>query len=331
MLCARYQITESSQRGEARRAAAAQAQSLGFDEETVGRVALVVSELAGNLVRHVPGGGQLLLRSVQRGDFVSIEVVAIDRGPGLVDHQQALRDGFSTSGTPGTGLGAVGRLSDQFDLHTAPGVGTVIVSRIWRDAQPADPQVAVGAVCATMIGERVPGDAVSVVDHNGRTRVLVADGLGHGVDAEAAAAKAVDVFEHNHLTTTIGELLDTIHRALRATRGAAVSIAEIDPSGQSLQYVGIGNVSGTIHSRDGVRSLVSHNGIVGHTIRRTQEFSYELPAGSVVVLHSDGLKSRWTFDSYAGLLRRDPTVVAAVLFRDFERGRDDATALVART
>jgi serine phosphatase RsbU (regulator of sigma subunit) len=172
---------------------------------------------------------------------------------------------------------------------------------------------------------------VSVVDHNGRTRVLVADGLGHGVDAEAAAAKAVDVFEHNHLTTTIGELLDTIHRALRATRGAAVSIAEIDPSAQSLQYVGIGNVSGTIHSRDGVRSLVSHNGIVGHTIRRTQEFSYELPAGSVVVLHSDGLKSRWTFDSYAGLLRRDPTVVAAVLFRDFERGRDDATALVART
>jgi anti-sigma regulatory factor (Ser/Thr protein kinase) len=331
MIYARYRISESSQRGEARRAAAAQANSLGFDEETVGRVALVVSELAGNLVTHVPGGGELLVRSAQRGDSVSIEVVAIDRGPGLGDHNQALRDGFSTSGTPGTGLGAVGRLSDQFDLHTAPGVGTVIVSRIWRDAQPAEPKVAVGAVCATMVGERVPGDALSVVDHNGRTRMLVADGLGHGVDAEAAAAKAVDVFEHNHRTTTIGELLDTIDQALRATRGAAVSIAEIDPSAHSLQYVGIGNVSGTIHSRDGVRSLVSHNGIVGHAIRRIQEFSYELPAGAVVVLHSDGLKSRWTFDSYAGLLRRDPTVVAAVLFRDFERGRDDATALVART
>lgn len=49
------------------------------------------------------------------------------------------------------------------------------------------------------------------------------------------------------------------------------------------------------------------------------------------MLHSDGLKSRWTLGSYAGLLRRDPTIVAGVLFRDFERGRADATALVAKT
>jgi hypothetical protein len=109
-----------------------------------------------------------------------------------------------------------------------------------------------------------------------------------------------------------------------------VSIAEIDPDRHSLQYVGIGNISGTIRSRDGVRNLVSHNGIVGHTIRRIQEFSYELPGGSLVILHSDGLKSRWTLDGYAGLTRRDPTLIAAVLFRDFQRGRDDATAMVAR-
>src|SRR5690349_18580242 len=105
MLCLRFQVAESSQRGEARRAAAANAHSLGFDEEDAGRVALVVSELAGNLIKHVPGGGELFLRSVARNGSMAIETVAVDQGPGLADHQQALRDGFSTAGTPGTGLG----------------------------------------------------------------------------------------------------------------------------------------------------------------------------------------------------------------------------------
>jgi anti-sigma regulatory factor (Ser/Thr protein kinase) len=329
MLCARFRIDESSQRGEARRAAAGQAQALGFDEEAAGRLAVVVSELAGNLLKHVPGGGDLLLRSVQRLDSLSIEVVAVDRGPGLGDHQQAFRDGFSTAGSSGTGLGAVARLSDAFDLYSSPEGGTVIVSRIWRGDRPRDPAVAVGAVCAAMLGERVAGDAWSVVDLSGRTRILVADGLGHGVDAEAAASKAVEVFESDQ-RTTVGQLLESIHRALRPTRGAAVSIVEIDPGKRSVVYVGIGNISGTILGRHSTRNLVSHNGIVGHAVRRIQEFSYELPADALVVLHSDGLKSRWTLNGYPGLLRRDPTVVAGVLFRDFERGRDDVTALVAR-
>ena len=330
MLCARFQVSENSQRGEARRTAVAEAHSLGFDEETAGRIALVVSELAGNLVKHVPGGGELLLRSVRRDGTIAIETVAIDQGPGLGDHERALRDGFSTAGTAGTGLGAVARLSDRFDLYSSAQHGTAIVSRIWRGEPPGAPTVAVGALCATMLGERVPGDACSVVDLSGRTRVLLADGLGHGPEAEVAAAKAVAVFEEDH-RTTIGELLDDIHRALRPTRGAAVAIAEIDPDRRTLQYVGIGNISATIQSRDNVRNLVSHNGIVGHTIRRIQEFSYEFPPGSLAVLHSDGIKTRWTLDSYAGLTRRDPTLVAAVLFRDFQRGRDDATAVVART
>ncbi|MGZ4181033.1 MAG: SpoIIE family protein phosphatase [Solirubrobacteraceae bacterium] len=330
MLCARFQVSENSQRGEARRAAVAQAHALGFDEEAAGRIALVVSELAGNLVKHVPGGGELFLRSVPRNGALAIEIVTVDQGPGLGDGQRALRDGFSTAGSSGTGLGAVARLSDRFDLYSSPRQGTAIVSRIWRGDPPGEPTVAVGAVCATMLGERVPGDACSVVDLAGRTRILLADGLGHGAEAEVAASKAVAVFEEDH-GTTIGVLLDNIHRALRPTRGAAVSIAEIDPDRHSLQYVGIGNISAMIQSRDNVRNLVSHNGIVGHAIRRIQEFSYEFPAGSLAVLYSDGLKSRLTLDGYAGLTRRDPTLVAAVLFRDYQRGRDDATAVVART
>jgi anti-sigma regulatory factor (Ser/Thr protein kinase) len=295
----------------------------------MGRVAVVVSELSGNLLKHVPGGGDLLVRSVQRGGAVSIDVVAVDRGPGLGDRHRALRDGYSTAGSAGTGLGAVARMSDAFDLYTSPESGTIVVSHIWRDEPPAEPTIAVGGVCVAKDGERVAGDAYAVIDLDARVRILVADGLGHGPDAETAAAKAVRTFEQDK-SSGLAQVLETIHRALRSTRGAAVAIAEIDPSPRRLQYVGIGNISGAILGRDGTRNLVSHNGIVGHTIRRIQEVSYELPAGAVTVLHSDGLKSRWSLDGFPGLLQRDPTLVAGVLLGDFERGRDDATAVVAR-
>ena len=329
MGCSRLRVSESSQRGEARRVAQAQARALGFDEACVGRLAVVVSELAGNLLKHVPGGGELFVGSVQRGGAVAIDVVAVDRGPGISDPQQALRDGYSTAGSAGTGLGAVARLSDAFDLFTSPGHGTIIVSHIWRDGRPADPPIAVGGICVAKDGERVAGDAYAVADLGAQARILVADGLGHGPDAEAAAAKAVRIFEQENSGALV-EMLETIHRALRSTRGAAVAIAEIDPSRRRLRYVGIGNISGAILGRESTRNLVSHNGIVGHAIRRMQEFSYELPAGTLTVLHSDGLKSRWSLDGYPGLAQRDPTVVAGVLLRDFERGRDDATAVVAR-
>jgi serine phosphatase RsbU (regulator of sigma subunit) len=180
-----------------------------------------------------------------------------------------------------------------------------------------------------MVGESVPGDGCAVADFDGKTRIIVADGLGHGVDAHAASAKAIEVFVSER-RTTISELLEDIHLALRSTRGAAVSIAEIDVAVGGLRYVGIGNIAATIQTPSGTRSLVSHNGIVGHTVPRIQEFGYELPAGGLVVLHSDGIRSRWALDAYPGLARRDPTVIAGILFRDFERGRDDATALVAR-
>jgi hypothetical protein len=117
---------------------------------------------------------------------------------------------------------------------------------------------------------------------------------------------------------------------MRSTRGAAVAIAEIDPQRRLLTFAGLGNIAGVLVSSGAVRNLVSHNGTVGHAMRRIQEFTYELPADAAVVLHSDGITSRWSFDAYAGITRRHPAVIASVLYRDFERGRDDATAVVAR-
>ena len=75
--------------------------------------------------------------------------------------------------------------------------------------------------------------------------------------------------------------------------------------------------------------MVSYNGTVGHEVRKIREFTYLWPKGGLLVMHSDGLGTQWRLDRYPGLIARHPSLIAGVLYRDFNRGRDDVTVLVA--
>jgi anti-sigma regulatory factor (Ser/Thr protein kinase) len=323
-------VADPSGVGEARRVATALARRLGFDDAGCGRGALVVTEAAGNMVKHA-GGGEILLRGIERGGVVGLDVLALDRGPGMTDPSRCLGDGFSTAGTPGTGLGAIARQASLLDLYTSPGAGTALLSRIWaRQAPPASGGLLeVGVVHLPRAGEEVCGDGWAVEQQPGRCLILVADGLGHGPQAADAARAAVRIFrEHAGLDPV--EIVRRIHAALRSTRGAAVAVAEVRPDAQELRYVGVGNIAGTVFAEGASRSAVSHNGTAGGEARKIQEFAYPFPKGAVLVMHSDGLATSWRLEQYAGLAARDPGLVAAVLYRDFNRGRDDVTVLAAR-
>jgi anti-sigma regulatory factor (Ser/Thr protein kinase) len=326
----RLRIAEESQVGEGRREAAAIAKGAGFDETQAGKVAIIVTELARNLVRHATGG-ELLLRVVPGADPV-IDLLALDRGPGMANVAHCLRDGYSTAGTPGTGLGAVSRLAGTFDIHSVPGVGTAILARV-RSRPAAEPArqggPAVGAVCLAKAGESVSGDAWATAQRDGRAVFLVTDGLGHGPGAAEASTAAVEAFEQ-HLDEAPEGLLKAIHAALRPTRGAAAAVAEIGADRQTVRFAGVGNIAGAIITGAGERHMVSHNGILGHDVRKFQEFAYPLPADALMVMHSDGLLTQWGFARYPSLRSRDPGLVAGVLYRDFARGRDDVTVLAAR-
>jgi anti-sigma regulatory factor (Ser/Thr protein kinase) len=322
-------VRDSSEVGAARRAAVSAADALGFAETETGRVALVATELATNLVRH-GGGGELLVRQVP--EIGVVELVAIDRGPGMASIERALRDGYSTGGTQGTGLGAVRRLADDWDLFSAPGAGTAVMARVGGRGirgPTADGDLRVAGVSLPAPGETACGDAWAWRLGAGRWMLLVADGLGHGKLAAVAATEAVHVFEA-HPNASVTELLHLAHGALRPTRGAAVAIAEVVPSQGTLSFAGIGNIAGVILTAGTTRSLVSQPGIVGHECRRVQAFSYRWSEESVLVMHSDGLQSRWTLDRYPALAARDPALLAAVLYRDYARGRDDVTVVCAR-
>ncbi len=321
-------VTEVSQVGEARRRAAALAQDLGFPESVRGRLALIVTEAAGNLVKHATAGGEVLVRAVEREGVRGIEVLSLDKAPGMADVGRSMQDGHSTAGSPGTGLGAISRLADDFQIHSAPGLGTALLARLWVRPPPRLP-LEVGVVSLSMPGEEVCGDGWAVRQRAGRSFLLVVDGLGHGFGAAEASRAAVERFRAPSLDSP-AEMIEALHAALRGTRGAAVAAVEIDLEQRRARFAGIGNISGSIHSPDGSQSMVSHHGIVGHQIRKVQEFSYEWPEEALLVLHSDGLTERWSLPAYSGLATRDAALVAGVLYRDFARRTDDATVLVAR-
>lgn len=184
-----------------------------------------------------------------------------------------------------------------------------------------------GAINRPIAGEVVCGDAWSSHLQPGRNLYLMADGLGHWPAANEAAEEAVRVFQSQR-TETPKQILEVIHRALAKTRGAAVAIAEIVPERSVLNFVGSGNIAASIYANGEAHYLVSMNGTPGHTMSTLQQFAYDWKPGSMLLMHSDGISSRWKLDNYPGLVSRHPTLIAGVLFRDFARRRDDATILV---
>ena len=325
----RIEITDHSGIGHARRVASDLGLRAGFDELDTGKLAVVVTEAASNMLKHC-GRGQILLQSLALDAARGIEVLAIDAGRGIPDVGKALRDGYSTRGTPGTGIGAIGRQASQMDLYSRAGEGTVLVARLWRGPAKA-PELAgcLGGVNVCHPAESVSGDSWAADLGRLRSRVMIADGLGHGSGAATAARAAVEVFTA-HPNDSPADLLSRMHAALAATRGAAVAVALVEHDRGLMRFAGLGNVCGMVDNAGVSRSMVSLHGTLGHDARRFQEFSYPWAPGSLLVMHSDGLSSRWNLADSPGLSQRHPSVIAGALYRDHQRGRDDATVVVLR-
>jgi anti-sigma regulatory factor (Ser/Thr protein kinase) len=322
-------VRDSSQASEARRFALHCAMQAGFDDVAAGRFAIVVSEAASNLHKHA-GGGEVIISIVQRENVIGVEMHALDTGCGMNNVQQSMRDGHSTVGTSGTGLGAMLRQADEFDIFSVPGKGTVVWARVWANKTAVNKQseFSIDGISVPVRGESVCGDGwITKVETQG-TLVMVCDGLGHGPQAALATQEAKRIFLQRADRPPAG-LLEDIHRGMRSTRGAAIAIAMLDRRNQRVDYCGVGNIAGAIHGEK-VQFMISHNGTVGHSATKFQNFSYAWPQGATILMHSDGLQSRLGLNGYVGLARRSTALISGLLYRDFKRGRDDATVVAIR-
>jgi anti-sigma regulatory factor (Ser/Thr protein kinase) len=328
---AAFRITDRSNVAEVRRAAGAHARALGWGDTACGETEIVATELATNLMKHAREGVVALASEADGTKGGPLLVVAIDRGPGIADLARSFTDGFSTSGSPGTGLGAIRRLSYRTDVLSAPD-GTVMIAELRnRAAQAAGAgerrPIRVAGFDVPKEGQVVNGDAWSHRWFGQTLAIIVCDGLGHGYEASKAAARAIECF-HTDAWETPKQMLELANEHLRPTRGAAAAVALVDPARRRVRFCGVGNIVAGIVADDHARHLVSHNGILG-TAPRIGEFEYDWPKGATLLMHSDGLSSRWQVARWSGLWLRHPALIAGVAYRDLARGTDDAVVVVA--
>lgn len=323
-------VAQSTDVAQARREAAEMARAAGMDEADRARVALVATELGTNLVKHA-GHGELLFGPDPTTDEPCVEILALDQGPGMRDVDGCMVDGYSTAGTPGTGLGAVRRQATTLDIYSLQGKVTAVHVRIARAraGYVARERTPWAAVSRALAGEHVCGDAFAVREDADGFIALVADGLGHGPFAAEASGAATRIFGRSG-ERDADAIATALHHGLRPTRGAAVGVASVERPLRRVTYSGIGNIAGVLTGGGDTRRMVSNNGTAGHVAARIRGFQYPYARDALLVMHSDGLASTWSLDKFPGLAQRTPALVAGVLYREFGRARDDASILVAR-
>ncbi|MFF8833044.1 SpoIIE family protein phosphatase [Streptomyces sp. NPDC015131] len=287
------------------------------------RAAVLASELAGNVARHAVGGALYIQALPLR---TGVEILAVDRGPGMADLERCLTDGYTTGGTLGSGLGAVRRIADEFAVRTRRGTGTVVSARLGEPgAGPAPGAPGVGAVRVPADGESACGDSWGLDVRGGVRTALVVDGLGHGAPAAEAAELAVRVF-HRDPGLPLPGLLHAMNRALRRSRGAAVGLLRLSEGG--VEHCSVGNVRALLLDRDGARQRFGGQpGVVGWNMPEPRVQRVPAAPGTVAVLHSDGVDASWTGTPTPFLTMLPAPLLAAALVHTHRRSRDDATVL----
>jgi anti-sigma regulatory factor (Ser/Thr protein kinase) len=306
----------------------------GFGQKKIDEIDILVSELTSNLVRHATEG-EILVGIVSDWRGTSLELIGIDSGPGISDPERMMQDGVSTKGTLGHGLGAIRRLSDHFEIYSLRDWGTVLLSRIYRDkeADTGGPQLLLKmrSLIVAKPGELVSGDgSYGCTADDGMFRLLAADGLGHGAEANRAVREAVEAFREFRSDSPM-EILRHLHGVIRKTRGMVAAAVVIDPARKIWKFCGIGNISTRFTGLHMSRSYLSFNGIVGHNIPGSlydQEVSQQ--DYQQITLCSDGIRSRWQQMRLPEIGRQDLIVQAGAIYKDFARRNDDMSIIIGK-
>lgn len=340
------EIKDAAQVGAARRVIHGFASRVGFEENHLAEIDIVVQEIGTNAVSYTANGGWLYF-TTPIGPAPGLELFYWDTGPGIYNLDRALRDGVSTSGGLGAGIGAIRRLTDEFDVYSTVKTtarlslsaqrrtnhGTALLARKWLSAETetAETEQAkrIGAWSRPRPNETMNGDAYFIRTRGHYTLYAVVDGLGHGSGAKEASDVAL-----SSLDEWRGEPLDQViqaaHDALRATRGAVMSVVVIDAEAQSFQYAGVGNVMVRVFDAPERITPLPINGTLGARLGQIRVWTYPWAEGTTCVMASDGVSAAWEMDLYPGLLKRSPQLLAGILMRDYGRTSDDATVLVIR-
>lgn len=304
-----------------------------FTETHTGKIDIIVSEITSNLIKHA-GSGELLFRIYNDDDSATVfEIISIDNGPGIADTARMMRDGVSSAGTLGNGLGAIGRLSEVAQLYSIPGWGTVLyvmVSTRKKAALRKKSALEIRALCVNKPREVVCGDGYRVKATGSDVSILFGDGLGHGPKAKEAMDRASDFFLASATSDPV-EIIQLMHENIRRTRGLVATVAIFDLASNDWKVCGVGNILTKVYSGIQFRDYVPYNGTIGMNLPSSMSASVlAAEANQYLIMSSDGIQSRWDINRYPSIRRYDNIVLAAAIYKDFTRGNDDASVFIAK-
>jgi anti-sigma regulatory factor (Ser/Thr protein kinase) len=305
-----------------------------FTTKQQGEIDIIVSEITSNLIKHA-ANGEILYRISSKDDSVPVfEILCIDKGPGIEDPTRMMKDGISTTKTLGQGLGAMERLSNLFQIFTIPKWGTIVYTKVGDNVEvkplKSGFNVEIKTLCVPKHGEMVCGDGYSVKQSDNFIQILFGDGLGHGPAAAEAVKIASAFFQENKETDPVS-IIRQMHEAVRKTRGLVASIATLDRTSNQWNLCGVGNILTRMYSGIEYKNYLSYNGAIGLNIPNSMKSSvFQTERNQHLVMCSDGLQTRWDLNKFPSIFKYDNTVLAAALYKDFARGTDDTSSLIAK-
>jgi anti-sigma regulatory factor (Ser/Thr protein kinase)/serine/threonine protein phosphatase PrpC len=305
---------------------------LGFSSSDCDEIALVVTELSSNLVRHA-FGGTIKLTPIEASGRVGIRVESEDSGPGISDVERALTDGYSTGGSLGNGLGTVNRLMDDLNVYSRSPSGVHLITQRWlrpRRRELYFEGLAFGV--ATRSCRHLPenGDAFIITQWELNALVGVIDGLGHGPFAHRAAQTARRYIEQ-HFDQPLDSLFRGVQRACRATRGVVMALARFDLAQRKFTVGSIGNVQMRLFGSAERFSPIVRRGVIGLNAPNPVLVDHPWTATCVLIIHSDGLHTHWNWNEFPELVQATPDKIAQRLLHKHGKVEDDATVVVARS
>jgi anti-sigma regulatory factor (Ser/Thr protein kinase) len=309
------------------------AKDAGFSNKKLADLDIIVSEITSNLHKHARNG-EILVGLFGEKETQYIELISIDNGPGMHEPNKMVEDGFSSANTMGIGLGSIKRLSTQFDLYSMNGWGTIILTRIYNKTVEQGllltPKVTIRPLVVTMPGQIKSGDGTYYSITPQYFKLLVADGLGHGEEANFAVIEAVKAFKQctDHSPS---EILKYIHKAISKTRGIVCSIVVFDFESNRWKMAGVGNISTRMSNFLQIKNQMSYSGIIGHNmVNGMNDQEVKLEDYNQVTLCSDGINPRWDIGKFTGIGRCDLSIQAAAIYKEFAGKTDDMSVVIAK-
>ncbi|MGV9204241.1 MAG: ATP-binding SpoIIE family protein phosphatase [Promethearchaeia archaeon] len=331
------EIQEKFDVPKARKRAKNFAEEIDFKEKEIEEIAIVVSELANNLISHTDIGGTLILKEIKRGKTRGIEIVSIDRGPGIYNSEGVLEDGYSTKDSLGIGLGAVRRLMNDFIIQNknkkkSNPIKTKIITRKYKSINIETEQILnidlkFGVFSRSKVGERYNGDGYFIKHFDDKILFSVIDGLGHGKKAYEVSEKVKNCLKI-HYRKDLDSLISVIHKNLKRTRGAAACFALFDKIKLNLKYISIGNIQMRIYNGNEYKTLLNFNGTLGVALRSYSVNKIGWKKGNLIIANSDGIASQYKLPHNYLFAEQHPMKIAKLVFDKYGKEHDDATVLV---